>query len=92
MTKITLLDWSDAIAVAKSRGVITKKEADVIHQYMREGVSYTGNHYALYWEDIEEGNGMEGEGEAEAFKKFYGLYREYEVDDNCIYFDCTAWN
>jgi hypothetical protein len=90
---IVLLDWDDAINNAKNRGVITKEEAKVIHDYMRSGVSYVGNHYGLYWGDIEESNGMEEN--PEPFEKFYGLYKEYEVDDgefSCIYFDCTAYN
>ncbi len=87
------VDFDKALDTCQKEKVLTKKEADAVLEFMREGQAEGGgNIWTLYQEALEDN---EGTFYGEALRKFYDRLKEYEAKDDedepRIMFDVAAW-
>jgi hypothetical protein len=90
--KRTILKIDECFDECIESKILTKDETKKIINYMGEGND--GNYWTICWGDIEEENGMEHE-EAQAFRRFYEKYKEYEEKEGqyrSLLFDCTVYS
>ena len=91
---VTILDFDECIEDCKKAKVLTKKEADLILEYMRGGLE--GHYWCMYLETVEEKEKMKTS-DAVFYRKFYDRYKKYAfgkkgISFKRIMFDCTVYS